>query len=414
MNGLLGRIQVLILLGQHRWLYLLGILSLGLGLVGISVDSPLAIATGGFGAVIGLVAVVADRRTFLRSLRAMQISEVPRSTWADLSPSPQVQGWVRQETCTSPVILSPAVDDWLHSRQIVLPELTIANGEPQVEILERPFELHEGYAPDPLASYYVLRERTRGGRDVKNDRKVRLVNEPIFSGGDCAPAAVQNTGYFDGVLTNEFARFQILQRGSSVAAFRGIDSCASSIDSSGTRALLPLSKSHASNHVGVSMLLFTADDSLVIQIQGDRANQSAGKRVPCASGSMDWSDVAAGLGLVALVCRAAVRELEEETSLTVADLRSIQCLGMYRTLERGGKPEFTFLARAVGDEAILRRKIAVRREERRYVHGFEYWDLNQDSEDEALARHHHEWGDSLSPSLDAALHLLERSRRVGG
>lgn len=412
MNALVGRLQVWLMLGRHRWVYLLGLASMVLGIVGFSADSVGAIVVGSAGFVLGVVGVAADRLSFRGRLQAMQISSVPRATWADVSPSPQHPDWVRVDTCTSPIVVSWPVNAWLETRTISLDSVECVDGDPAVTILSEAFQLREGHAPDSLAAYYVLHERIRSGHDVKDDRKVRLATDPVvLPDGQAAPIAVQQTSYFKGVLTNEFASKQILQRGSSVPLYRGIESCAGGDGVRKPAVLLPLGKSHASNHVGVSVLLMTSDGSLVIQVQGDRANQAAGKRVPCASGSMDWSDVRPGLGMITLSCRAALRELEEETRLTAREVASIRCVGLFRTLERGGKPEFVFLAHTDLDEAAVRTRVSsVRRRERRYVHSFEYWDLSVGDPREALTQTHHEVGDALSPSLDAALHLLERAR----
>jgi ADP-ribose pyrophosphatase YjhB (NUDIX family) len=109
--------------------------------------------------------------------------------------------------------------------------------------------------------------------------------------------------------------------------------------------------SRCANQFGTTALALTSDDYFVIAGQGTGNAIHPGKWTAPGSGSADWADTRGVTDLQDLIRTAAVRELAEETGLTPAGIAWIKVIGYGRFTERGGLPQFFFLAR-------LRRSLA--------------------------------------------------------
>lgn len=229
------------------------------------------------------------------------------------------------------------------------------------------------YRPPLFLSRYWGEILSGYSRGTSNDDKVRLSSD--FLPG--SPAKLQKTNYFSGLLTNELAKSEIVQSegyGEEVV-FRGRDFLI------GSDRVFRLSESLASNHIGVSTFLITADRELIYQRQGLNAVDTH-LFTSSVAGSADWSDVGATSGastIVALVTdyrwyqtlfgvrasttrsledivRAAVhRELSEELSIGLHEPNRIatHLTGYARFPRRAGKPEFFTLTLATQSKADL-------------------------------------------------------------
>lgn len=118
------------------------------------------------------------------------------------------------------------------------------------------------------------------------------------------------------------------------------------------KKLESLRESPLANNLGVNILLFTADGSLVIQQRSHKVAFRAGEYCSSASGTFATGDVR---GHIAMSECHNLREAFEELGICSADIKenSLQFLGITRELIRGGEPELFFCASSVLSKADL-------------------------------------------------------------
>src|SRR5690606_38368965 len=104
---------------------------------------------------------------------------------------------------------------------------------------------------------------------------------------------------------------------------------------------LPISK--ASNHLGLNVLLLTADQKLVIQERNNKVSSFANTLSPSSSGALNYS-IAIDEEKNVSISTAIRNELAEELSAEI-DIDEVFLLGLPRELKRLGKPELHFLAK---------------------------------------------------------------------
>lgn len=206
-------------------------------------------------------------------------------------------------------------------------------------------------APTGLPAAVILQEHVRSGAVLSDGAKVSLTDDLRLVGGTVQPVRLRESRYFDGLITNDFARRDLCRRDGEVL-FRG-----ESVFVDGDR-ILPLRESTASNGIGVSTLALTRDDVLIISRQGPRSAVWASLLVPSGSGSADRADAVRTRSLRQLVVGVAERELLEECGLPVDVPRHTVVLAYARLLARGGKPEFFCFTRldASYEEVHVRRR----------------------------------------------------------
>jgi ADP-ribose pyrophosphatase YjhB (NUDIX family) len=202
-------------------------------------------------------------------------------------------------------------------------------------------------APFPAFLRYALLARfTRQKRTILfNGEKIRLRSDPLLAGpGELRPTAIQPTGYYDTLVTNDALRLNVTARDGRTV-FSGADYCF-------PVGLIPDCRhSRCANQFGTTTLALTSNDYFVIAGQGTGNAIHPGQWTAPGSGSADWADTRGVTDLQDLIRAAAVRELAEETGLTPAGIAWIKVIGYGRFTERGGLPQFFFLAR-------LRRSLA--------------------------------------------------------
>jgi 8-oxo-dGTP pyrophosphatase MutT (NUDIX family) len=182
-----------------------------------------------------------------------------------------------------------------------------------------------------------------------NGQKIRLRSDPLPDrDGSLRPTAIQPTRYFDTLVTNDAVRLTVTHPRGGRPAFTGPAFCFPG-------GLVPHCRhSPCANQAGTTTLALTADDYLIITGQGHGNAINPGKWTAPGSGSADWADTRGRTDLQDLIRAAALRELTEETGLTPSDIGWIRVLGYGRLLERGGLPQFFFLARLRQSLAGLR------------------------------------------------------------
>ena len=195
-------------------------------------------------------------------------------------------------------------------------------------------------------------------RSWRADPPQQFVNEgKICVGSDLfappGPIKIYRGSYFHSFLTNDLVtsilesygtRPQILYRGSErFPAFPQND---------GVYKLKRIPESLMGNHVGISTVVHTSDDQIVLWRQSNRAQQSGDYIAPTGSGSCDWEDFGRASrtsSLKTLVSIAMEREFREESHPLESALRGIaiktSILGYFRWVRRGGKPEFVGISK---------------------------------------------------------------------
>jgi hypothetical protein len=192
----------------------------------------------------------------------------------------------------------------------------------------------------------ALREQYRrsSGQRFFNEQKVSLVSD--LDAGMEALRISQST-YFESFLTNELVTKTVETRDQRPQVLYYGSKCFPVVEIKGVPIMKSVSDSCMNNHIGISTLVVTADNCLVLWRQSDSAQHSQLLLAPTGSGSCDWSDwigLAAGQRtLHGLLLRAMEREFKEESSLSKS-LRTVALqtfpLGFFRWVRRGGKPEF--------------------------------------------------------------------------
>lgn len=175
-----------------------------------------------------------------------------------------------------------------------------------------------------------------------NDKKICLGSELVLENDGTYHWSICEGRYYNGYLTN-FIYSQYVG-GSYYKLYPPLNASNTPIKTFGS--------SDFSDHIGVSTLLLTDDDFIVVFEQADNAGYNEGKLMPSGSGSLDYSDFKKGEDFRQMIVRGAERELMQEASFEKklkdknwnAHLET-HILSFYRDLERGGKPEFCCLTR---------------------------------------------------------------------
>lgn len=110
--------------------------------------------------------------------------------------------------------------------------------------------------------------------------------------------------------------------------------------------LSPLEGALCANHLGLSALIVTQDNHLLLQLRSQSVSAFAGMLSPSVSGAANHSTFADADGGLSFENWFRT-EMEEELLgvLNTADFDRIECLGLSRELIRLGKPELFFFAR---------------------------------------------------------------------
>lgn len=110
--------------------------------------------------------------------------------------------------------------------------------------------------------------------------------------------------------------------------------------------LNPLEASQCANHLGLSSLIFTSDNYLLLQQRSKNVSAFAGMLSPSVSGAANYSTFDDGTGKLSFATWFETEIREELTDkLSLQDFEEIKALGLSRELIRLGKPELFFVAR---------------------------------------------------------------------
>jgi 8-oxo-dGTP pyrophosphatase MutT (NUDIX family) len=319
---------------RHSWPLAFGIILLAFDIAGLSPGGHPVLLLGGLLAIgYGIVEIATKGMKDVRELR--RIYDRPHVS----------------TTLSAPYELP--YDSW---QQLTLHSLRAVTS---AEVNER---LSAGA---PIATEREARLWKPGGKREEVRRLLRLRldvdEEKIRLSEDLLPGSgsvrLQRTKYSAFLVTNRLGSVELREQGNTRPRLDEQDLL--------TAGRIPrLSRSSASNHLGVDVLAVTDDGRILITRQSPKNMLSPGLLAPSGSGSVDWADFTAGDDLGTVLRRAMRREMCEELGLAtsaVPDLDSVRLLGYARLTNLGGKPQFFGVVRT-GD--IHGR---VRGGERRYI-----------------------------------------------
>lgn len=196
------------------------------------------------------------------------------------------------------------------------------------------------------------------------------------------------TTYITSMITNEASRYMIMREEKIYVDFWEI-----LYPINYNMELKSIEFSTMSNHIGISTLALTKDNTFALWSQAAKTDQEAGSVMPSGSGSLDWDDymISRGKNLQDVLCYGIARELYEESIMRIghkihimfftmiipsmyyfrlfglkplkwihkkyefffrrphkkiSDLsENTLIIGYYRWLDRGGKPEFVGISK---------------------------------------------------------------------
>lgn len=175
-------------------------------------------------------------------------------------------------------------------------------------------------------------------------------------------ATLQLASYYDAIATN----FSMDNRPSSQPQTlrQYLHGASSSLSNFETSPLV--------NHIGVVLMIETADGMLSAQVRSDNVANRPNTISASASGTLDWRDIASLPGPINIeaIAQGSLREAQRE--LGIAPI-SVAFLGALRDYERGGMPDFYFYARIDAALATIsaRHKDAEEAAESKSITGFE-------------------------------------------
>ncbi|MBS1229771.1 MAG: hypothetical protein H6R17_3048 [Proteobacteria bacterium] len=214
---------------------------------------------------------------------------------------------------------------------------------------ELPLNVREGLwklrgLGEELLPFALYRASRRGL--VFDADKLRLGSDLLLNKGKLPKRVeIQKTRYFSGLATNDVSYLEVNSRPVSdlYSPLKSIyDGFSLFLTQIGERlTLAQLAGSRCSNHLGVSTMAVTRDGVVLITGQSSHNIQSRRLLAPSGSGSVDWRDLGQSNDLLAVVRRAAERELTEECGFKAGRYpMKTSVIGFARLVHRGGKPEF--------------------------------------------------------------------------
>lgn len=165
-----------------------------------------------------------------------------------------------------------------------------------------------------------------------NETKLCQASEYSNNGQDIV-VKVSKGCYYNSFITNDIYRQQ-LHHQDGITLYPPLNITNTPIKS--------LEQSIFSNHIGVSTIVITQDGEMLILQHNNKSAVSANMYAPGASGSVDYRDWRQNkdTDLRQVIVRAMNREFYEETGIKEEFIIKTEIIGVYRNINRGGKPEY--------------------------------------------------------------------------
>lgn len=234
-----------------------------------------------------------------------------------------------------------------HGRRRCLPQVLVhANeaGTPmdlRIAALNEPFRLADEVRARTDAVGAKMLAEARRNPHFADEQNARLVQAAGVPGG--LTLTFQPVMYSDYLRTNLLLDYRADGRGSLRSMLHG------------NGALETLADSKLANILGVNVLVFTADGTLIMQRRSRAVAFRRGELAPAGSGSFSWYDATHTDGGL-LKPMTVLRELSEEIGIAGdrAASDNLAFLGLTRELTRGGTPEIFFVTRTSRTETEIR------------------------------------------------------------
>lgn len=196
-------------------------------------------------------------------------------------------------------------------------------------------------------AYRIFKDYLSKKKFFYDSKKIRLNNDikELMNSKDNAIVQLSKTTYFNSICTNEISMQEMRYDDEVSYCFDGFLLVKSKGDKNKDSRIYPLSESQCSNHIGISTLVITSDDFIILTRQGKRNLISSDKYIVTASGSLDLHDRKKCNLFGELIKKGMNRELCEECNIKKDNIIDTNIIGYGRLLERGGKPEFFGITR---------------------------------------------------------------------
>jgi hypothetical protein len=281
-----------------------------------------AVATDGLSYIVGLSRVPLPIET-LKTIRQIKRESYP--TFVDW----ELRDWLEiyHQELGKTVTLPFGHDNLLLPQVLVFDNVKSKLGLEQVtfQIESKRYELPvwvKGLTEKP---FQQLLDQLKRHKSFYNDTNVRLID--VINKGDGLVLVVQPVEYQYYVHTNLVLD---ARKGES-------ESLRQCLHAKGK--LEALSESPLANNLGISILLFTTDNSLIVKKRMKVAFRS-GEWDPSVSGTVSLVDLP--INLMTLCQMPHLREAIEELGVQANSVKKIALLGITRELIRGGEPELFF------------------------------------------------------------------------
>ncbi len=208
--------------------------------------------------------------------------------------------------------------------------------------METPFSLPDNIRALTESSFEKLLKYLQKKRRYSNEQNLRLVN--IIEKEMEIELEVQSVKYRDFVHTNLLLDAKSKEKDQTLRDY---------LHSSGK--IEGLNNSPLANHLGINILLFTADGSLIMQKRSGKVAFRTKELCSAASGAVSITDVVPKITLEEM---PKLRKGFEEIGIFKGDVPKGQIffLGITRELIRGGKPEMFFFGKTDLSERQIKKR----------------------------------------------------------
>lgn len=318
-----------------RWILLSAVLAT-VGL--LSIWFPIPIVLNVVLAVVSIILIVPDVLDFRRERGRFDFQDRTSDEFDD------VREWVADHPRF--VLLSQRSGTFLLDKTATA---SIADGVLDGYLGQERYEL-----PSELAEAgEIFLERRIAGRLDVFDGPVVGIDSDLGAGADDLPTSVRfvPASYFDHLSSDLFAARDVhAERRHVTELGRGLV-----VDRHGR--VRDFGESWLLNAVGVSVVGITSDGWIVNVHQTAKNESSPDLLAPSGSGSLEPADFGSGPRALARTAIAgAVREMQQESGIGLADVDDTAFLGFGRWLEKGGKPELLSVALLTIDSHAARRR----------------------------------------------------------
>lgn len=300
-----------------------------------------------FATLATLVSTIYEYRNFSRAYSILSNKNIKENVLTRLKLSSkqidsgyQIRNFFNGETNES-YIMSHEVNSHLQD--------TLSNSAIKIKLLEYKFRLTDEVAklvPSIMNLNFSKSSITFNGKLL---RQISDLHPGI------SPVEVQKTGYFDGQCTHEIAYKQFKSFHDIKLTFDG-----SQLLMDQDNVLYDLDYSSCANFIGISTLVITKDNRIIIGKQATYSKANPGRYAPSGSGSVNYRDVMyvkrktpskhdeSGkkidkIDFREILAYAMEREFCEECNYLLTRAKQnmhTRIIGYARLLERGGKPDY--------------------------------------------------------------------------